>query len=158
MSNDVKKVEITIGAKSKKGTGIKDGGETWFNASRGVSFDSLQRGEKVLLTYVENGEGGRFVTAYTKTNVASVPAIAPAVIAPAPVAVTASTATVAPAPISDEKMSKADWNAKDYKITKGGVAHDAATIVAAMSAMKTDEEVKALFSSLFAHILKVVLE
>lgn len=152
MANEVKKVEITIGAKSKKGTGIKDGGENWYNASKGVSFDTLQKGDKVFLQFVENGEGGRFVTSYTKTNVAAAVA--------APVTQTVATATVNPVvnlKPTDDKMTKVDWEAKDLKITKGGVAHDAATITAAMSAMKSDDEVLALYTKLFSHILKTVV-
>lgn len=47
---------------------------------------------------------------------------------------------------------------KEVGMTRGGVAHDAAAITAAMSAMKTDEEVKVLFTSLYRHILALVME
>lgn len=42
--------------------------------------------------------------------------------------------------------------------TAGGVSHDAAAITAAMSAMKTEDEVKVLFTNIYNHILKTVLE
>src|SRR5579859_5700720 len=52
---------------------------------------------------------------------------------------------------------KSPLNPTELGKVKAGVAHDAATITAAMSAMKTDDEVKALFSTLYHHILAVVL-
>lgn len=55
-----------------------------------------------------------------------------------------------------ETMSKAEWAEKDLLKTKGGVSHDAATITASMSAMKSDDEVIALYEKLFDAILSKV--
>lgn len=51
-----------------------------------------------------------------------------------------------------------DWAKKDRNQQRGGVAHDAAAIVASMSAMKTQEEVVALFDAVYNHILSRVME
>jgi hypothetical protein len=151
--SDAQKVEIVVKAKSKKGTGLMDGKEAWYNASKGVSFDAINKGDKLQLTYVDGPEGGKFVTAFTKVNVAALPPI----VTPPPTVTSASSGPSIV--ISDSKgdtMSKAEWDAKDLLKSKGGFAHDAATITAAMCAMKSEDEVKALFANLYNHILKVV--
>lgn len=154
--NDVKKIEIVVRSKSKKGTGLMDSAEQWYNASKNVSFDAIRKGDKVLLNYVEGAEGGKFVMSFTKTNVAALPSITVTPVTPTTSTASSSTATVTVTDSNPETMSKADWDAKDMLKSKGGFAHDAATITAAMCAMKSEDEVKALFTNIYNHILKVV--
>lgn len=47
---------------------------------------------------------------------------------------------------------------KEVGMTRGGVAHDAAAIVASMCAMKSNEEVLALFDMVYNHVLSRVTE
>jgi len=151
--------ELVVKAKSKKGNGIMDANEVWYNASKNVSFAAINKGDKLQVTYVDGAEGGKFVTAFTKTTVAANPeGLIPQQNGNQLLQAT-SVASVAPS-VSlksvDDKMSKADWAAKDAGIQKLAVSKDAAIIVASMSAMKSDEEVKALFTTLYNHILSTV--
>jgi hypothetical protein len=147
--------EITVKAKSKSGKGIMDASETWYNASKNVTLDSISKGDKVQIHFSAGEQGGFFIHKFVKLPTNAAPKLA-VVTEEQPAAPTytkaATTATVKldkPAPADSEKMTKADWAKKDADISNLAVLKAVAPVVAAMAPMKTVDEVEGLFVRLF---------
>ncbi len=154
---------ITVKAKSGSGKGIVDENDVWYNQGKGVSFDSIQKGDKLSITFNAGKEGGRFVASFTKLPTNGVPELGPN-----PAAGSAPTATAAPTykkqwsgkkSYNDaDKMSKEDWAKKDLHMQKGGALKATAIVVASMVQMKTKEEAADLIDFIYDRMLKKVQE